>query len=165
MIRNYYKRTQCGFLRCHPNYDANDTMLRDIEKSGLTYIVLNMEDSCCYCVVNNRFAPYDFRKLMIDWCKRFNLGTVFITWPYPERRKSDGQPLINKTVVVKGYDYNDAGIAAEEYDTTAVEKYIDTYDESGLELHETHWPSNYSVNGRVMGIINFKKLYPHLSAY
>ena len=163
MIRNYYKRTQCGLLRCHQNYDAKDTMLRDIEKSGLTYIVFNLEDSSCYCVVNNRFAPYDFRKLMIDWCKRFNLGTLFITWPYPERRKSDGQPLINKPVVVKGYDYNDAGIVAEEYDTTTVEKYIDTYDESGLELHETYWPSNYSVNGRVMGIINFKKLYPHLS--
>lgn len=163
MIRNYYKRTQCGFLRCHPNYDANDTMLRDIEKSGLTYIVFNMEDGCCYCVVNNRFAPYDFRKLMIDWCKRFNLGTVFITWPYPERRKSDGQPLVDKPIVVKGYEYNNAGTVIEEYDTTTVEKYIDSYDESDSELHETHWPSNYSVNGRVMGIINFKKLYPHLS--
>lgn len=163
MIRNYYKRTQCGFLRCHPNYDANDTMLRDIEKSGLTYIVLNMEDSCCYCVVNNRFAPYDFRKLMIDWCKLFNLCTVFITWPYPERRKSDGHPLVDKPIVVKGYEYNNAGTVIEEYDTTEVEKYIDTYDESGSELHETHWPNNYSVAGRVIGIHTFRKLYPHLT--
>lgn len=166
MIRNYYKRTQCGFLRCHPNYDANDTMLRDIEKSGLTYIVFNLEDSSYYCVVNNRFAPYDFRKLIIDWCKHYNLGTVFITWPYPERNKRDGQPLINKPVVVKGFDYNHNGTLINEYDSKEVESFINKFNITNpkfYELHETHWPSNYSVNGRVMGIINFKKLYPHLS--
>ena len=167
MIRDYYKKTQCCFLRCRLDYDGKGTMLREIEKSELTYIVFNMKGSYCYCIVNNRFSPANFQSLMIDWCKRFNLGTAFVTYPYPERCKSNGQPRIDRPIVVRGYNYNNAGTVTCECDQTSVEKYIDAYD--GLdpelyELHETHFPSNYSVYGRILGITNFKKLYPHLAA-
>lgn len=165
MIRDYYKNTQCGFLFDEGNIECPLELQKELEKSGLTYISI-LDYYNHFCVVNNRFAPDDFRKLMIAWCKRFNQGTVFVTWPYPQRSKRDGQPLINKPVVVKGYEYNSDGTVIQEYDSKKVESFINHLyksDSALYKLHETHWPSNYTVYGRIMGITNFRKLYPNLS--
>ena len=85
MIRDYYKNTQCALL-FDEGSKYTSYIEKELEKSGLTYISFWDYDNY-FCVVNNRFAPDDFRKLIIDWCKLFNQGTVFVTWPYPERSK------------------------------------------------------------------------------
>lgn len=153
MIKNYYKRTQCSFIQCHLDFNAKDILLKEIQKSGLTYIIFHLEDSCCYCVVNNRFAPEDFRKLMVDWCGRLDQEQILVTWPHRDTSST-----------VEGFFCNSYGPGQEVFNTQQVEQKICELAEKShnVELHETTWPNNYSVAGRVIGIHTFKRLYPHL---
>jgi hypothetical protein len=123
---SHMNKTQCGFITAFREYDSdgnelshnerlrrNKKLEADIRASGLTFIRstggfienkgTDLEKrvfESTFCVINNRFAPNDFIKLMVDWCGKYEQDSVLITNP---RRENNSN---NKAINVVGIYYN-----------------------------------------------------------
>lgn len=124
--------TQCGFITAFRACDAygnelslnerrrrNKLLEKEIRGSGLTYIKAEggfienkgtdlerrvLEDT--FCVINNRFKPDDFIKLMVKWCGQFEQDSALITDPRPERNPFGKQKSGNKAINIIGTYYD-----------------------------------------------------------
>ena len=192
---SHMNKEQCGFITAFREYSSdgeklstNDKRRRnkqleaDIRASGLTFIkasggfienkgtddeVRVSEDT--FCVINNRFAPRDFIKLMVSWCKKYEQDAVLITTPVPERSKN-GQPLVDKPINIIGEYYDKNGNVDMKFDNASVQDAEEYFTNihgkdfvlSSTEMTETKWYDVNSSSGRVLAIRDFKDLYGNL---
>lgn len=193
---SHMNKTQCGFITAFREFDIDGNKLttnekrrrnkileKEIRGSGLTFIRAKggfienkgtdleervSEDT--FCVINNRFTPNDFIKLMVKWCGQFEQDSVLITTPMPERSKNSGQPLANKPINVVGKYYTKTGSIDMEFDNATIQDAEEYFTNvcgkdfvlSSTEICETEGHNIYGTTGRVMGIQDFKDLYPEL---
>lgn len=193
---SHMNKTQCGFITAFREYDAdgnelslnekrrrNKRLESDIRASGLTFIKASggfvenkgtnqesrvSEDT--FCVINNRFAPKDFIKLMVSWCAKYEQDAVLITDPQPERSHKNGQPLVNKAINVVGTYYDKHGNIDMQFDNATVQDADEYFTNicgkdfvlSSTDICETVGHSIYTTAGRVLGLNDFKDLYPDL---
>ena len=192
----HMNKTQCGFITAFRRFDNNGNELSmnekrrrnkrleaDIRASGLTFIKASggfvenkgkdnetrvAEDT--FCIINNRFAPKDFIKLMVSWCAKNEQDSVLITEPQQERDPRNGQPLVDKPINVVGTYYDKNGNIdstfnnattqdAEEYFTNICGK---DFVLSSTEYVKTEGHQIFCSSGRVLAIQDFKDLYPDL---
>ena len=192
---SHMNKEQCGFITAFREYSSdgeklstnekrrrNKQLEADIRASGLTFIkasggfienkdaddeVRVSEDT--FCVINNRFAPRDFIKLMVSWCKKYEQDAVLVTTPVSERSKN-GQPLVDKPINIIGEYYDKDGNVDMKFDNATVhdaEEYFTNihgkdFVLSSTEMTETKWYDVNSSSGRVLAIRDFKDLYGDL---
>lgn len=192
---SHMNKEQCGFITAFREYSSageklstnekrrrNKQLEADIRASGLTFIkasggfienkgtddeVRVSEDT--FCVINNRFAPRDFIKLMVSWCKKYEQDAVLITTPVPERSKN-GQPLVDKPINIIGEYYDKNGNVDMKFDNATVQDAEEYFTNihgkdfvlSSTEMTETKWYDVNSSSGRVLAIRDFKDLYGDL---
>ena len=192
----YMNKTQCGSITAFRKFDSNGNALSinekrrrnkrleaDIRASGLTYI----KDSAgsvenrgkdnetrtaadMFCIINNRFAPKDFIKLMVSWCAKYEQDLVLITDPQQERDPRNGQPLIDRPINIIGTYYDKNGNIDSTFDHAAiqdVEAYFTHICGNDLVLSsagyvKTEGHQIYDTSGRILAIQDFKDLYPDL---
>lgn len=161
----------------------NKRLESDIRASGLSFIKASggfienvgtdqesrvSED--IFCAINNRFAPKDFIKLMVSWCAKYEQDAVLITDPQPERSKKNGQPLVNKAINVVGTYYDKHGNIDMRFDNATVQDADEYFTNicgkdfvlSSTDIYETVGHSIYTTAGRILGLNDFKDLYPNL---
>lgn len=192
---SHMNKEQCGFITAFREYRSdgeklstnekrrrNKQLEADIRASGLTFIkasggfienkgaddeVRVSEDT--FCVINNRFAPRDFIKLMVSWCKKYEQDAVLVTTPMPERSKN-GQPLVDKPINIIGEYYDKNGNVDMKFDNATVQDAEEYFTNihgkdfvlSSTEMTETKWYDVNSSSGRVLAIRDFKDLYGDL---
>lgn len=192
---SHMNKEQCGFITAFREYRSdgeklstnekrrrNKQLEADIRASGLTFIkasggfienkdtddeVRVSEDT--FCVINNRFAPRDFIKLMVSWCKKYEQDAVLITTPMPARSKN-GQPLVDKPINIIGEYYDKNGNVDMKFDNATVQDAEEYFTNihgkdfvlSSTEMTETRWYDVNSASGRVLALRDFNDLYRDL---
>lgn len=189
---SHMNRTQCGFITAFREYDSygnelstnekrkrNKLLEKEIRGSGLTYIKAKggfienkgteleskvAEDT--FCVINNRYAPNDFIKLMVKWCGQFEQDSVLVTEPRKENESKKAINIIGTYYTANGQKemtFDNATIQdAEEYFTNICGH---DFVLSSIEVHRTEGHQIYGTTGRVMAIRDFQDLYPELCGY
>lgn len=179
----------CAFMTAFRKKDALDNpdlrkerhrknreLEAEIKASGLTYVKAmgrapgNRIPEEVFCVVNNRYAPADFQKLVLHWCSMFDQDDVLMTVPDPVLR-SDGHPNAGKPIDVIGRWYNKSGGIDKEFHHAALEdaeKFFAHVYGSGFVLtaaaaYKTPDRQIYQCSGRVLAVYEFEEKYPYLA--
>lgn len=154
----------------------NRELEAEIKASGLTYVKAtgrapgNHIPEEVFCVVNNRYAPADFQKLVLHWCSMFDQDDVLMTVPNPVLR-SDGHPNAGKPIDVIGRWYNKSGGIDKEFHHATLEDTEEFFAHvygSGFVLtaaatYKTPNRQIYQCSGRVLAVYEFEKKYPYLT--
>lgn len=173
-MRYNMKNAVCGFITCR--FEDRLLIEKEVRGSCLTYVQVSIsfeelgKGGVMYGVVNNRFSSGDFKKLMLFWREKFDQTQILITEPDGERDRY-GHFKFGAEISVKGYSYGPDGERNQIFNNVTDDDIKEFFTEiigepfqvNSVSVNETKGYDIYSVAGHVLGLRDFKVLYPELS--
>ena len=169
-VANYVNRMPCIFISAYRGDPCRDEyyeqLVKEIDKSDLTYIKCQGGLYEAFCVVNNGCCDEDFVKLGVELCRKFENKAVLITFPI--REKVNQRRLIE----IVGKVYNGKGQVKEKLEfgipfkeadecfARVFGKPVSLDDKAEIVITDLTPPA--TINGRFIAHTRFKNKYPSL---
>ena len=169
-VTKYVNSMSCIFISAFRGDPCRDEyyeqLLKEVNKSDLTYIKCKGSLYEAFCVVNNGCCDEDFVKLGVELCRKFENKSFLIT--FPVREKVNQRRLIG----IVGKVYNGKGQVKEKLEFSIPFKDTDECfarvfgklvaldDKAEIVITDLTPPA--TINGRFIAHTRFKNKYPSL---
>ncbi len=169
-VAQYVNSMPCIFISAFRGDPCRDEyyeqLLKEVDKSDLTYIKCRGGLYEAFCVVNNGYNDDDFVKLGVELCRKFENKSVLIT--FPVREKVNQRRLIE----IVGKVYNGKGQVKEKLEfgipfkdadecfARVFGKPVSLDDKAEIVITDLTPPA--TINGRFIAHTRFKNKYPAL---
>ena len=169
-VAKYVNSMPCIFISAFRGEPCRDEyyeqLVKEVDKSDLTYIKCQGGLYEAFCVVNNGCCDEDFVKLGVELCRKFENKSVLITFPI--REKVNQRRLIE----IVGKVYNGKGQVKEKLEfgipfkdtdecfARVFGKPVALDDKAEIVITDLTPPA--TINGRFIAHTRFKNKYPSL---
>lgn len=169
-VEKYVNSMPCIFISAFRGDPCRDEyyeqLLKEVDKSDLTYIKCKGGLNEAVCVVNNGYNDEDFVKLGVEWCGKYENKAILITFPIREE--------VNQRRLIKivGEVYNGEGQVKEKFEfcvpftgtdecfARVFGKPVALDDKAEIVITDLMPPA--TNNGRFIAHTRFKNKYPSL---